>query len=519
MKKVLLALAIAALGYSCTSGKKGENTKEPAKEVSQDWTQWGGTGERNMISNAKNIPASFNPGKWDDDKEDFTEEGREGVLWVFKVGSQTYGNATVANGKVYVGTNNEIPRNPAIKGDRGIVMCIDEKTGKFLWQLAVPKMGSGKVNDWEYLGICSSPTVDGDRVYVMSNRCEVVCLDANGLANGNQGFQDEEKYINSVAEGKTNVKLSNLDADILWYYDMREELGVFPHNATSSAPLVVGDHVFVNTSNGVDWSHKNIPAPFSPAMISLDKKTGKLVGEEFSQISERILHGSWSTPTYGKTDKAEYVYYGGPDGFLYAFHPKPVYNKEEDLNVFKEAWRLDCNPPHYRVKDGKPIKYAKPEGPSEIISTPVFYKNRVYVPIGQDPEHGTGLGNFVCCDADTGKPIWQNDKINRSISTPAIANGLVFIADFNGFVHCLDAETGKTYWSHNTESHIWGSPFYVDGKVMIGNEDGELYVFAASKEEKVLATIDLEAAILGSPIVANGVLYITTQTHIFAVKK
>ena len=141
------------------------------------------------------------------------------------------------------------------------------------------------------------------------------------------------------------------------------------------------------------------------------------------------------------------------------------------------------------------------------------------MPIGQDPEHGTGLGNMVCCDADTGKVIWQYDKINRSISTPAIANGLVFIADFNGYMHCLDAETGKFYWSHNTESHIWGSSFYVDGKVMIGNEDGELYVFEAKKEKKLLDTIQLESPILGSPIVANGVLYITTQTHLFAVKK
>jgi outer membrane protein assembly factor BamB len=508
----IFVLALLLIGFSCT------NSQEMKKE-SSDWPQWGGTPSRNMVSNAKNIPSTFNPGKWDDDIEDFTAVGRENVLWVFKLGSQTYGNATVANGRVYVGTNNEVPRNKAIIGDRGIVMAIDEKTGKFLWQLSVPKMGSGKVNDWEYLGICSSPTIDGDNVYVMTNRCEVVCFDANGLANGNQGYQDEEKYINSVAEGKTNTKLSAIDADILWVYNMREELGVFPHNATSSAPLIVGDKVFVNTSNGVDWSHKNIPAPFSPAMICLDKLTGEMKGEEFSQISEKIMHGSWSTPTYGKTAKGEYVYYGAPDGFLYAFNPNPVHNKDEDLNVLPEVWRLDCNPAKYRMKDGKKIKYAKPEGPSEIISTPVFYKNRVYVPIGQDPEHGTGLGNFVCCDADTGKVIWQTEKINRSISTPAIVDGMVFVGDFNGFLHCFDAETGKTYWSHNTESHMWGSPMVVDGKVMIGNEDGELYVFEAKKEKKLISTINLESPILGSPVVANGILYITTQTHLFAVKQ
>ncbi|MCM8538245.1 MAG: PQQ-binding-like beta-propeller repeat protein [Lentisphaeraceae bacterium] len=487
--------------------------------TAEDWPQWGKTNDRNMISNSKNVPSSFNPGKWDDDKEDFTTEGRKNILWVHKLGSQTYGNPTVANGQVYVGTNNEVPHNPAIKGDRGIVLCLDEKTGKFKWQVSVPKMDSGKVNDWEYLGICSSPTVDGDRVYIMTNRCEIICVDAKGMENGNQGYQKEAEYINSVSGAKTNVKPGKLDADILWVYDMREELGVFPHNATSSAPLVIGDKVYCNTSNGVDWSHKNIPSPFSPAVICLDKMTGKLAGEEMSGISERILHGSWSTPAHAKTSKGDMVFYGAPDGFLYAFDSKPVENKEEELMQLKEAWKIDCNPKSYRFKDGKAIKYAKPEGPSEIISTPVIYDDKVYVPIGQDPEHGTGLGNFVCAEAATGKILWQTQKINRSISTPSITKDLIFVADFNGVLHCLDRHTGKTYWTHDTESHIWGSTLLVDGKVYIGNEDGELYIFEATKTKKELANIYLEASIFGSPVIANGVLYVATQTHLFAIKQ
>ena len=49
------------------------------------------------------------------------------------------------------------------------------------------KLGAGKVSDWEYLGIASSPTVDGDFVYIVTNRFEVICLDVQGQANGNQG--------------------------------------------------------------------------------------------------------------------------------------------------------------------------------------------------------------------------------------------------------------------------------------------------------------------------------------------
>ena len=101
----------------------------------------------------------------------------------------------IAGGRVYLGVNNGEPRDPKHAGDRGVLMCFDERDGKLLWQLVVPKLKSGKVNDWENLGILSSPTIEGDFVYLVTSRCEVMCLDVNGLANGNQGMQDEGKYM------------------------------------------------------------------------------------------------------------------------------------------------------------------------------------------------------------------------------------------------------------------------------------------------------------------------------------
>ena len=121
-----------------------------------------------------------------------------------------------------------------------------------------------------YIGICSSAAVEGDKVYVVTNRCEVVCLDINGFANGNDGpFKDEASYIRPKGmPDELNVKI---DADIIWMYDMRDELGVFPHNVTSSSPVIVNDNIYIATSNGVDWSHTNIPSPLSPS-FSLNKK-------------------------------------------------------------------------------------------------------------------------------------------------------------------------------------------------------------------------------------------------------
>ncbi|MES2573086.1 MAG: PQQ-binding-like beta-propeller repeat protein [Verrucomicrobiota bacterium] len=157
--------------------------------LAEDWPAWGGSDPgRNMYSPAKGFPAEFNPGKFKPNSEDVDLSTTKNVKWVAKLGSQTYGNPVVANGKVYVGTNNATPRDDRFKDDRSILMTLNEYTGEFLWQLVVPKLASGKVNDWEYLGLLSSPLVEGDKLYVVTSRCEVVCLDANGQANGNQGF-------------------------------------------------------------------------------------------------------------------------------------------------------------------------------------------------------------------------------------------------------------------------------------------------------------------------------------------
>jgi outer membrane protein assembly factor BamB len=506
----------------------------PVLANAEDWTQWGGTPGRNMYSPAKDLPERFTDKKegkieFKPGTDEIDRTRVENLEWVTKIGSQSYGNVTVAKGRVFIGTNNENPRDARHTGDRSILMCFEEKTGVLLWQLVVPKLASGKVNDWESLGLLSSPTIDGDRVYVVSSRCELLCLDFNGMANGNDGpFKDEASYVVKdviLDKGKPTehpappIEPGTKDADILWRYDMIDELGVFPHNASDCAPLVIGDRVYVNTSNGQDWTHSNIPSPNAPSLIALDKRTGELVGEDDGHIGPRILHGQWSSPSTGVVNGRQLIFFGGGDGVCYAFDANPV--KEDDSSFLKKVWWYDCNPP-----ERKKVKYPGAEGPSEINATPVFWNNRVYVAVGQDPEHGEGVGILTCIDptgtgdlTQTGK-VWSYDKIHRSISTVSITpEGLLFVGDFSGFLHCLDAETGRLHWTHDMKAHMWGSTLVADGKVYCGDEDGDFVVFAASKEKRLLSEVNLGAPIYSTPVVANGVLYVASNTHLFAFRK
>jgi outer membrane protein assembly factor BamB len=443
------------------------------------------------------------------------------VRWVAEVGSQSYGNATVAGGRVFLGTNNTTPRDPKYAGDYGVLLCLDEKTGKFDWQLAVPKLKAGKNSDWDEVGLCSSPTVDGERIYAVTNRCEVICLKATGLVGENQGpLLDEAQY--TAAPGKSPIPRGPGDADIIWRYDMRDELGVFPHNMTSSSVLVVGDRLFVTTSNGVDWTGKHLPMPTAPALICLDKTTGKLLARERSGISSRTFYCNWSSPASGIVNGKQIIIFGGGDGFCYGFDAQPGPVAEDGIATLRELWRCNCNPPDHLTKDGKPIPYGQPNGPCEVIATPVILDGRVYAAVGQEPEEGDGAGCLNCIDAsktgdisDSGI-IWRNEKIGRSLSSAAISDGLLYLPDFAGIIHCLKVENGKEVWSLDTEAHIWGSTLVADGKVYGGNENGLLSILSAGKEKKVLATIDLKDAIDSSPIVANHTVYVGTLTHLYA---
>ena len=444
-----------------------------------DWPMWGGTPDRNMVSNMKGIPTT-----WD------AKSGKN-VKWVAALGSQTYGNPVIANGVVLVGTNNEALYDKQITGDKGNLLAFRESDGEFLWQAVSDKLAAGRVNDWPFQGICSSSLVEGEIVYYVTNRSEVVALDL-------RGFHDDENDGPFKGEKRTGKH----DADILWVYDMMEELGNHPHNMSNSSPVTHGNLLYVSTSNGQDESHVNIPAPNSPSIIAIDKTTGKLAWEDNS-VGERILHGQWSTPAVGEIAGMVQVVSAQGDGWVRGY----------EATTGKKLWEFDTNP-----KDS-----VWPKTRNELISTPIIWDNKVYIANGQDPEHGEGVGHLYAIDptkrgdiTESGR-IWHFDKIRRSVSTGALKDGLLYYADFSGFLHCVDAKTGASVWVHDMLAAMWGSPMIVGDKIYLGDEDGDVVVMQASREKKLVAEMNLGSSVYSTPVPANGVLYIATRNQLFAL--
>src|SRR5262245_4044756 len=391
---------------------------------------------------------------------------------------------------VFVGTNNELLRDPQQSGDRGVLMAFRESDGEFMWQHTNVKLESGRANDWPYQGVASSPLVEGERLYYVSNRGVLYCLDVNGFRdNENDGVVQDEK-----------LKGPN-DADIVWAFDMMEQVGSYPHNLSNSSPVMWGDLIFVSTSNGQDESHVNIPSPRAPAIIAVKKESGQLAWEDNS-VEDRILHGQWSTPAVGRVGGMVQVVSAQGDGWVRGY----------DLEG-KKLWEFHTNPK----------EAVWPRTRNEVIATPVIVGDRVYIANGQDPEHGEGVGHFYCIDAtkrgDITKTglVWHYDKIRRSISTAAVADGLVYIADFSGFLHCLDAATGKPYWTHDTFAAVWGSPMVIDNKVYLGDEDGDIVVLEHSKEKKIVAEMNMGSAVYATVVPANGALIVNNRNELYSL--
>jgi outer membrane protein assembly factor BamB len=454
--------------------------------IHAETNMWGGSPSRNQVSAEKNLPTS-----WD------TETGAN-IKWQVPLGSQTYGGPLVVGNKIFVGTNNQSERNPKHKGDRGVIMAFNLSDGAFLWQIAHPKLPAGRVNDWPQQGVCSTPYVEDDRLYYISNRAEVVCLDTEGFLDG-----ENDGPITSETDSE------KIDGDLIWKYDMIAELDVFPHNLATSSPLGIDGLLFALTSNGVDEGHVHIPAPFAPSFVAFDLASGELVWDS-ALPGDHILHGQWANPAYGEAGGRKQVIFPGGDGWLYSLEPK----------TGALIWKFDCNP-----KDA--VWELGGRGTrNNLVSTPVFHNGVVYIAVGQDPEHGEGDGHLWAIDAsgtgditETGA-LWHfgDENYKRTVSTVSIDDGLLYAADLSGFVYCLDAKTGEHHWTHDTFAAIWGSPFVADGKVYIGDEDGDVDVLKAGKTLEVLHETNLGSAVYTTPVARDGIIYIASRNTLFAIE-
>jgi outer membrane protein assembly factor BamB len=482
------ALALALAAGPAASGR------------GRDWPMLGRTPDRNMVApDEKNLPVEWS-----------VEQGKQkNVKWAAELGSNAYGGPVVAGGRVFVGTNNENPRDPKVQGDKGVLMCFRASDGQFLWQAAFDKLPNANENDFPQVGIVSSPCVEGDRLYYVNNRAQVVCADTGGPRDGKGG--------------------------IAWRYDMIKELGVFPDQASTCAPVVGGDLVFVVTGNGASSADQKLPAPKAPSFIALDKKTGKLAWQS-NLPGDKVQESQWGSPAYAVVNGKGQAVFPGGDGYLYGF----------EAETGKLLWKFNCVPKQAKPGGGQPM-------PRYLVATPVLWENKAYIGIGRQPDLATNMeGHFWCIDMtkagdlspaeDNQDPRAEANKnsglvwhfggpakqkgmrrfvFGATMSSCAIHGGLAYVSELDGYLHCLGARTGQEYWQHDLKAAVWAAPLVADGKVYLGDDNGDVLIFPAGKEKKEseIHTIDMGKAVKSPVVAANGMLYVQTDSTLYAIGK
>jgi outer membrane protein assembly factor BamB len=431
-----------------------------------DWPMLGGRPDRNLVSPEKALPVTFE-----------ADKQQKNIKWTANLGHVTYGTPVVSGGRVFVGTNNDQPRDPALKGDKGVLMCFSEADGKFLWQAVHDKLPNPEWYDFTSIGVCSTPCVVGDQLFYVSNRAELICR--------------------AVQDGKP-----------IWLLDMIKDLGITPCQGVASSPLVVADLVFVVTGQGRHFKKNIVENPKAPSFIAVHRTTGKVVWQD-SSPGAKIFAGQWGSPSYAVVDGRAQVVFPGGDGWVYSFDPP----------TGKLLWKFNCNVHQKYDAEGNP------ENPDQLLAAPVFAGHRVLIATGIDTDqNGPGCLRAIDArksgDVTATAELWRlaNEDFATSIATVAVHDGLVYTTEIAGFVNCIELETGKRVWKHDALSTTWGSPLLADGKLYVRTGDEEVLVLQAGREKKLLAKNGgLPSVGNGSVVAANGVLYFAGSKKLYAV--
>ncbi|MDZ4848535.1 MAG: PQQ-binding-like beta-propeller repeat protein [Pirellulaceae bacterium] len=439
----------------------------------------------NAVSPERNPPTDWDVGKFDSKTGNWV--GSRNILWSAPLGSISFGDPVVADGQVWIGTNNLSRPDYNEKNDASILAGFDVRNGRSLFQYVSPRLTQGRIHDWPTSPLSCSPLIEGDLMWFTTNRCETVCLDLAPLKRGEQ--QPRE----------------------VWKVDMIKQFGVYPIRSSmmwfhSCSITSDQNRIFVITGNGFDYERKQVPAPEAPSLICFDKYTGKESLQDNSP-GENILLGQWSSPLVIDVGGRVQVVVPQGDGWLRAF----------DTVTGKLIWKFDINLKTDKRSDDRRITRQ------HFLASPVFYQDRIYVSKGENEQYGEGPGRLVCIDpnkagdissqlaldssglllpdsriqiADLTKGhqvvsnpnsglIWEcvtsdvngdgniefEEKFHLTMGNVAIKDDLLLVGDFAGgrvftlseydtteFVRALDEQTGNPLWTKELGSIVPQSP-------------------------------------------------------------
>jgi outer membrane protein assembly factor BamB len=349
------------------------------------------------------------------------------------------------------------------------VLCLDADTGKLLWERRFNVYETDIVSlRLGWTNLCGDPATGN--IYYHGTQGELVCFDKDGR--------------------------------ILWSRQLTEQDGrISGYGGRLVSPFVDGDRVVIGLVNA-SWGDQ---ATGGNRFLALDKRTGEVLW--WSNPAKPPNNTYSSCPVAAVIQGQRLIIAGCAEGSIVA------------LNAYT----------------GKPIwRYSLSAG--AVNATPVVAGNYVYVAHHNENPDNNIQGRVACLDAsqvEKGQPrlVWQVDGIKVRYTSPALAQGRLYVVDEIAHLHCLDAQTGKSLWRRPLTfgRNCRSSPVWADDKIYVGDVNGKFHIIAAAPDQKLgkllfthffpspdgVSDVDVS----GNPAIANGRIYFTTQYEIYCLQK
>ncbi|MDR2116283.1 MAG: PQQ-like beta-propeller repeat protein [Planctomycetaceae bacterium] len=502
---------------------------------------------------AAGLPVLFEPGRRDPVSDKIVDVGKN-VRWAVSIGTPTYAKPVISNGKVLIGTLNNTVYDPKRSGSRSVLYCFDEQNGTMLWQLPMPKNFTTPFVDSYCVGISSTPLVIGQRVYLTANSGEVLCLDMNGLADGNDGEFQDEALLFAFNEEKPVPPLGKTDADVIWMFNMYEKFKSRPHDTNNADIFEHEGLLYVKTGNAPDNTHVRLRNPEAPSLLVFDKETGKPLARDDFDIGCDISHGQWCNPILVHRGGKSYILYGGGNGVVYCVavpdnaklrktdgklpselsrelpHELP-HELPSELPRLPTIWKFHGDPrAQSNSKEPVPPFVMGMGSPSYTCLPPPKFDTEtdlIFMLFGHDAWNGakpfrSWLAAFRFSDQGgditQSALVWGTPNITGGAVAPlGLEGGFLYMADRRGNFYCFETATGKTCWTLQLKGDIWAAPLLADGKIYIGTDRRLFYVLQSGRTPKILGEMRMPDRIFAPATAHGNTLYVAGDGFLYAI--
>ncbi len=319
----------------------------------------------------------------------------------------------------------------------------------------------------------------------------------NSLARGDEGNSASPSPVTDghhvwVTMGTGVMAAFDFDGNQVWKQNLQEQVGTFDIQfGYSSTPVLDGDRLFVQVMSG---DMKKGVEDAVGKLLCLNKTDGKVIWsvDRHMEGGYEAKHAYCSPMLYRDQTTEIIIVHGGDCTTAHS------------LDDGHEIWRCaGMNP----TGDKFWRFVASPTAAEGVVVIPTCKKGVVLA------VEANGTGDL------TDKKLWVDEK-TTDVPSPLIKDGLVYICMQNGTLYCLDLKTGKEVYSQQRlfSDRYRASPLYVDGKILLASRKGVVSVVKAGPAFELLAENDMGEAISSSPVFANGVLYIRTFDHLWAIR-